>query len=228
MATELERIKAQSFLDKMKEISDNFNKGSQIGAPNGKKTHIGKDGQVLGYWENSSKFVYTNGDDAKSDQYAKNVKDLGFTWMSGEYKALTPAEYLEKQKGMLFESKATLNNDPLSVNKNTSVMKTYMVNQDIYDDLGRFYIVENKNKTKLFKKGDKVQSNTIKDGGIFAKPTISNNFYKDFFIPLAYLTEVTGSTNEPTSQTSNELSVNNTKLLQYAVIGLILYVVFIK
>ena len=93
MALEQDRIKAQSFLDKMKAISDNFNGGNTISAPNGKQNHIGKDGKLLGYWENSSKFVYTNGDDAKLSEYSKNVKDLGFTWIGSAYKALTPSEY---------------------------------------------------------------------------------------------------------------------------------------
>lgn len=99
-------------------------------------------------------------------------------------------------------------------------MKTYIVNQDIFDNLGRNDIVENTNKTKLFKKGDKIKADTIKDGGIYTTPTIPNKFWTTFFIPLDYLTEVKDS--------PNELSLDNTKLLQYAVIGLILYIVFIK
>jgi hypothetical protein len=158
MATEEIRIKAQSFLDKMKAIKDNWAKGSTIAAPNGKQTHIGKDGQVLGYWENTSKYVSTNGDDAKSEQYGKNAKDLGFMWFENDFKALTPAEYLiQKNKEIpMYDGGATaiFNKDPLSVNKNTS--------------------------------------------------------------------------NEPTTPNSNELSISNHQLLQYAVIGLIIYVVFIK
>jgi len=121
MALEQNRIKAQSFLDKMKAIYDNFNGGSSITAPNGKQTVMGKDGKILGYWESSSKFVYTNGDDIKLDEYRKNVKDLGFDYMSPMYKALTPSEYLAQKSQMLEGATAIFNKDPLSVNKNISV-----------------------------------------------------------------------------------------------------------
>ena len=101
MGIEQNRIEAQSFLDKMKVITDNFNGGNSITASSGKQNHIGKDGKLLGYWENSSKFLYTNGDDEKLAEYSKYVKDLGFTWIGSAYKALTPAEY-DRQKGNMF------------------------------------------------------------------------------------------------------------------------------
>lgn len=119
MALEQDRIKAQSYLDMMKSISDNFNGGSPAPAsPNGKQSHIGKDGKVLGYWENSSKFVYTNGDDVKLSEYSKNVKDLGFTFLAGAYKALTPAEYAKARGEMVGGS--TPNNNPANTTNPTT------------------------------------------------------------------------------------------------------------
>jgi hypothetical protein len=126
------------------------------------------------------------------------------------------------------------NNNPLSVNKNTSAMKTYILKDDFISG-----VLTNSGKPNvLFKKGDKVsgvpyERHMVRNKmGIDSKPTVKDAYVENsdrlVFIPLEFLTEITGSTNEPTTPTSNELSVNNTKLLQYAVIGLILYIVFIK
>ena len=135
----------------------------------------------------------------------------------------------------------TPNNNPLSVNKNTSAMKTYILNQDEYgyepNRLGGLPTI------LAFKKGDKVQSDKIENvyigrgglplttpiKGITVNPTIPNTkAISPAFIPLTSLTEVTGSTNEPTSTNTDVVTIPKNQLLQYAVIGLIIYVVFIK
>ena len=128
MALEQDRLKAQSFLDKMKAISDNFNGGNTISAPNGKQNHIGKDGKLLGYWENSSKFVYTNGDDVKLAEYSKNVKDLGFTWIGSAYKALTPSEYSAQRGEMLGGSTPQTGSNNT---KNTTPSKSFFTPKNI-------------------------------------------------------------------------------------------------
>ena len=120
--------------------------------------------------------------------------------------------------------------------------KTYIVNQDIMGvDLSK----EGGAKVVVFKKGEKVESNRIavdpdfkygvemvvpRKGIEVRNPTLSktSGIIYSVFIPFTQLTEIASSTNEPTTPTSNELSVNNTKLLQYAVIGLVIYIVFIK
>lgn len=150
-----------------------------------------------------------------------------------------PPNMTAKDWAKITDTTGTINNNPLSVNKNTSAMKTYILNQDAY---GYDPNIMGGSPTILaFKKGDKVQSNKIEDNymwmsykplttpikGITVNPTIANTkVVSPVFIPLTYLTEITGSTNEPT--TTNAISVDKNQLLQYAVIGLIIYVVFIK
>jgi len=87
---------AQSYLDMLKAINDNFNYGSIVSS-NGKQIQIGKDGKELGYWKDNSNFVFTNGDDIKRKEYTNKVSDLGFAFLAGNYKAITPDEY-EKLK----------------------------------------------------------------------------------------------------------------------------------
>ena len=87
---------AQSYLDMLKAINDNFNNGSIVSS-NGKQIQIGKDGKELGYWKDNSNFVFTNGDDIKRKEYTNKVSDLGFAFLAGNYKAITPDEY-EKLK----------------------------------------------------------------------------------------------------------------------------------
>jgi hypothetical protein len=119
---------------------------------------------------------------------------------------------------------AVINNDPLNVTKATpkkpvGEMKRYKVKEDIYGSVWGGQIA----KVLRFKKGDIVESDEVNDGGIYAPPTYNASMgvaIDKVFIPLSKLTEITGST--------NELSLDNTKLLQYAVIGLVLYIVFVK
>lgn len=144
--------------------------------------------------------------------------------------------------------KATLNEKLLSVNKLNpkptpieivGAMKTYIVNEDIVSTPIPIYSMDNnsliemntKTKTFLFfKKGDKVQSNTISNGGITVPPTTIPKeapWYKMVFIPLSKLTEVIEPKND-TSNNSNVIAVDKNQLFKYALIGAILYIVFIK
>jgi len=145
-----------------------------------------------------------------------------------------PANYFAIQEP-LQKQKAILNNDPLSVNKNTSAWKTYILKEDII-----WGVLSPSGKPNiLFKKGDKVSGVPYETFmmkrimGIDAKPTVQGAHVETpngmGFIPLTSLIEVTGgSTNEPTTPNSNSISVDKNQLLQYAVIGLIIYIVFIK
>jgi hypothetical protein len=140
-----------------------------------------------------------------------------------------PANYWIKN-----DATVLLNKEPLSVNKNTSAMKTYILKDDFVNGV----LPSSGKPNVLFKKGDTVSGVPYKTYmmtwkmGIDAKPTVQGAHIKTSdgkqFISLDYLTEVTGSTNEPTTPNSKQLAIRNHKLLQYAVIGLIIYVVFIK
>lgn len=163
------RLKAQSFLDSMKSIIDNFNNGSSVPSlpslnKNGKKIKIGKDGKVLGYWENSSKFVYTNGDDIKLSEYHKKVKDLGFTWVGGEYKALTPDEYAKVKQKML--DTANVWNEPTDTKK-YKITKDYDARHIFTDNLIQSTVVR---PPKIFYKGD------IVDAKIYQGKIVSGNY----------------------------------------------------
>ena len=93
---ELKRKEAQLNLDNIIAISDTFNKSKQVNR-NGVFYQIDNNGKDIGYWKDSSNFIYTNGNDKLSQQYTKNIKDLGFTFISK--KVLTPSEYeIEKSK----------------------------------------------------------------------------------------------------------------------------------
>ena len=105
-------------------------------------------------------------------------------------------------------------------------MKKYRVKEDIYSN-----VWGGKNGQELkFKKGDIVESDEVDNGGIYAPPThnAGRGVAMDMaFIPLSKLTQLSGTPNEPSNMfpVTND---DNTKLLQYALIGLIIYVVFIK
>jgi len=154
-----------------------------------------------------------------------------------------PTSYWTQKDG----NTAILNDKLLSVNKNklqnsAPQYKTYIVNQNI---MGVDFSKDGGAKVVVFKKGDKVESNKIGNDpdfqygvqmvvpqkGIFVRnPTLpkSSGIIYDVFIPLYQVTEVASSTNEPTSTNTDVVTIPKNQLLQYAVIGLILYIVFIK
>jgi hypothetical protein len=95
-ALELKRKEAQSNLDMLLKISDDFNKNSKQEKRNGILYQVDNTGKDIGFW-NGDNFTRTDGKDKLMEQYNKNIKDLGFTFLSR--KVLTPAEYeIEKSK----------------------------------------------------------------------------------------------------------------------------------
>jgi hypothetical protein len=77
-------------------ISDDFNKNSKQEKRNGILYQVDNTGKDIGFW-NGDNFTRTDGKDKLIEQYNKNIKDLGFTFLSR--KVLTPAEYeIEKSK----------------------------------------------------------------------------------------------------------------------------------
>jgi hypothetical protein len=94
---ESKRKEAQSNLDMILKISDDFNKNSKQEKRNGILYQVDNSGKDIGYWNDNGNFTRTDGKDKLSEQYNKNIKDLGFTFLGR--KVLTPAEYeIEKSK----------------------------------------------------------------------------------------------------------------------------------
>jgi hypothetical protein len=145
-----------------------------------------------------------------------------------------PPNMTAKDWAKITDTTGTINNNPLSVNKNTSAMKTYILKDDFISGV----LVPSGKPNILFKKGDKVSGvpyerhMVTNKMGIDSKPTVKDAYVENsdrlVFIPLEFLTEVTSSTNETTTPNSKELAISNHQLLQYAVIGLVLYIIFIK
>ena len=95
-ALESKRKEAQSNLDMLLKIIDDFNKNSKQEKRNGILYQVDNTGKDIGFW-NGDNFTRTDGKDKLIEQYNKNIKDLGFTSLSR--KVLTPAEYeIEKSK----------------------------------------------------------------------------------------------------------------------------------
>lgn len=93
------RKEAQLNLDKLNSIVDIFNNKSKEVKRNGVIYLVDNNGKDIGYWKDNSNFIYTNGDDKLSDQYVKNIDDLGFTFISQIKTVLTPSEYeIERSK----------------------------------------------------------------------------------------------------------------------------------
>jgi hypothetical protein len=95
---EIKRKEAQSNLDMLLKISDDFNKNSKQEKRNGVLYQIDNNGKDIGFW-NGDKFTRTDGKDKLQEQYRKNIKDLGFTFLNN--KVLTSSEY-EKEKLTMF------------------------------------------------------------------------------------------------------------------------------
>jgi len=96
-ALESKRKEAQSNLDMLSKITDDFNKNSKQEKRNGILYQVDNSGKDIGFWTDNNNFTRTDGKDKLIEQYKKNIKDLGFTFLST--KVLTPAEYeIEKSK----------------------------------------------------------------------------------------------------------------------------------
>jgi hypothetical protein len=94
---ESKRKEAQSNLDMLLKITDDFNKNSKQEKRNGILYQVDNNGKDIGFWTDNNNFTRTDGKDKLIEQYKKNIKDLGFTFLST--KVLTPAEYeIEKSK----------------------------------------------------------------------------------------------------------------------------------
>jgi hypothetical protein len=93
---ELNRKKAQLNLDLINEILTDLNKNSKQETRNGIKYQIDNNGKDIGFWVGDV-FTRTDGKDKLIEQYRKNIKDLGFTFLNN--KVLTTSEYeIEKNK----------------------------------------------------------------------------------------------------------------------------------
>jgi hypothetical protein len=93
---ELKRKEAQSNLDMINQIFTDLNRNSKQEKRNGILYQIDNNGKDIGFWV-GDKFTRTDGKDKLIEQYNKNIKDLGFTFISN--KVLTPSEYeIEKSK----------------------------------------------------------------------------------------------------------------------------------
>jgi hypothetical protein len=94
---ESKRKEAQSNLDMLSKITDDFNKNSKQEKRNGILYQVDNSGKDIGFWTDNNNFTRTDGKDKLIEQYKKNIKDLGFTFLGR--KVLTPAEYeIEKSK----------------------------------------------------------------------------------------------------------------------------------
>ena len=94
---ESKRKEAQSNLDMLSKITDDFNKNSKQERRNGILYQVDNSGKDIGFWTDNNNFTRTDGKDKLIEQYKKNIKDLGFTFLST--KVLTPTEYeIEKSK----------------------------------------------------------------------------------------------------------------------------------
>jgi len=93
---ESKRKEAQSNLDMLLKITDDFNKNSKQEKRNGILYQVDNNGKDIGFWTGDN-FTRTDGKDKLIEQYKKNIKDLGFTFLSN--KVLTQSEYeIEKSK----------------------------------------------------------------------------------------------------------------------------------
>jgi hypothetical protein len=93
---ESKRKEAQSNLDMINQIFTDLNRNSKQEKRNGIIYQVDNSGKDIGYWTGDN-FTRTDGKDKLIEQYKKNIKDLGFTFLST--KVLTPSEYeIEKSK----------------------------------------------------------------------------------------------------------------------------------
>jgi len=92
------RKEAQSNLDMINQIFTDFNKNSKQEKRNGILYQVDNNGKDIGFWS-GDKFTRTDGKDKLIEQYRKNIKDLGFTFL--DTKVLTQSEY-EIEKNKLF------------------------------------------------------------------------------------------------------------------------------
>lgn len=93
---ESKRKEAQSNLDMINQIFTDLNRNSKQEKRNNIIYQVDNSGKDIGYWTGDN-FIRTDGKDKLIEQYKKNIKDLGFTFLST--KVLTPAEYeIEKSK----------------------------------------------------------------------------------------------------------------------------------
>jgi hypothetical protein len=87
---------AQSNLDMINQIFTDLNRNSKQEKRNGILYQVDNNGKDIGFWS-GDKFTRTDGKDKLIEQYRKNIKDLGFTFL--DTKVLTQSEYeIEKNK----------------------------------------------------------------------------------------------------------------------------------